>query len=138
MAWRAGTSLRAQTPSATRLRLPTMMSSARSRSAHEIGASAGRKRIKWRKPMDKQFDELSKSLAEGISRREALRKFGIGLAGVVLAAVGLATRAEACSTTSCGHGAQDPHCCPGFKCHTFLADPLNGPRYGHVHYCVPD
>ena len=28
--------------------------------------------------MDKQFDELSKSLAEGVSRREALRKFGIG------------------------------------------------------------
>ena len=25
--------------------------------------------------MDKQFDELSKSLAEGVSRREALRKF---------------------------------------------------------------
>src|SRR5258706_2737160 len=31
--------------------------------------------------MDKQFDELSKSLAEGVSRREALRKFGVGLAG---------------------------------------------------------
>ncbi len=35
--------------------------------------------------MDKQFDELSKSLAGGVSRREALRKFAAGLAGVVLA-----------------------------------------------------
>ena len=35
--------------------------------------------------MDKQFDELSKSLAEGVSRRDALRKFAIGLAGVLLA-----------------------------------------------------
>jgi len=33
--------------------------------------------------MDKQFDELSKSLAEGVSRRESLRKFGIGLSGVI-------------------------------------------------------
>ena len=32
--------------------------------------------------MDKQFDELSKSLAEGVSRRDAMRKFGAGLAGV--------------------------------------------------------
>ena len=39
--------------------------------------------------MDKQFDELSKSLAEGVSRREALRKFGIGLAGILLASLGI-------------------------------------------------
>ena len=31
--------------------------------------------------MDKQFDELTKSLANGVSRREALKKFGVGLAG---------------------------------------------------------
>lgn len=39
--------------------------------------------------MDKQFDELSKSLAEGVSRREALRKFAVGLAGVVIACLGI-------------------------------------------------
>ena len=39
--------------------------------------------------MDKQFDELSKSLAEGVSRREAVRKFGIGLAGALMASLGL-------------------------------------------------
>ena len=48
--------------------------------------------------MDKQFDELSKSLAEGVSRRNALRRFGIGLAGVVLAAVGM-------GSSGCGGGA---------------------------------
>ena len=52
--------------------------------------------------MDKQFDELSKSLAEGVSRREALKKFGISLAGVLLAAVGLGgTRAGAQSSSQC-------------------------------------
>src|SRR5689334_17358233 len=51
--------------------------------------------------MDKQFDELSKSLAEGVSRREALRKFGIGLAGVLLAAVGLKTKAAADNRVHC-------------------------------------
>jgi len=65
--------------------------------------------------MDKQFDELSKSLAEGVSRREALRKFGIGLAGVLLAAVGFSRSAWAgggsCSTsTDC---ASSKVCCGG-------------------------
>ncbi len=39
--------------------------------------------------MDKQFDELSKSLVEGVSRRDVLRKLGVGLAGVVLACLGI-------------------------------------------------
>jgi hypothetical protein len=54
--------------------------------------------------MDRQFDELSKSLAEkGVSRKEALRKIGIGLAGVLLAAVGLSNgrHAGAQSSTQC-------------------------------------
>jgi len=38
--------------------------------------------------MAHQFDELAKALAEGISRREALRRVGGGLAGVVLALFG--------------------------------------------------
>jgi len=65
--------------------------------------------------MDKQFDELSKSLANGVSRRVALRKFGIGVAGALLAAVGLSSRAEAggssCTTgADCGGGRV---CCGG-------------------------
>ena len=81
--------------------------------------------------MDKQFDELSKSLAEGVSRREALRRFGIGLAGVLLGSVGLASRAEACSTTDCTHGSQ---CCPGFTCKPVHELPTG---HGPSHWCFP-
>lgn len=84
--------------------------------------------------MDKQFDELSKSLAEGVSRREALRKFGIGLAGMLLATVGLNTKSTAgsgykcwtcgqvdvyyCSAQKPGPGCNTAHCrnCPGCPC----------------------
>jgi len=30
-----------------------------------------------------QFDELTKSMAQSVTRRAALKKFGVGLAGVV-------------------------------------------------------
>jgi hypothetical protein len=37
--------------------------------------------------MGKQFDELSKALAGGVSRRTALRRFIAGLAGAVLVSI---------------------------------------------------
>jgi hypothetical protein len=71
--------------------------------------------------MDKQFDDLSKSLAEGVSRRVALRKLGIGMVGILLAAVGIGspTRADAqigrCATDAdCGY-LSGQACCNG-KC----------------------
>jgi hypothetical protein len=45
--------------------------------------------------MNNQFDELTKSLAQSVTRRAALKKFGVGLAGMALAAFGLADRAGA-------------------------------------------
>jgi hypothetical protein len=45
--------------------------------------------------MHNQFDELTKSLAQSVTRRGALKKFGVGLAGMALAAFGLASRAKA-------------------------------------------
>ncbi|MCW5551488.1 MAG: hypothetical protein KIS67_04900 [Verrucomicrobiae bacterium] len=45
--------------------------------------------------MNHQFDELTKSLAQSVTRRAALKKFGFGLAGMALACFGLANRAEA-------------------------------------------
>ena len=39
--------------------------------------------------MDNQFDETTKSLAQSFTRRAALKKFGLGFAGVVLAKFGL-------------------------------------------------
>src|SRR5437868_789074 len=39
--------------------------------------------------MENRFDELAKALAQGVSRREALRRFGGGLVGVLVASLGL-------------------------------------------------
>src|SRR5437867_2458757 len=35
--------------------------------------------------MNNQFDELTKSMAQSVTRRAALKKFGVGLAGAALA-----------------------------------------------------
>ena len=45
--------------------------------------------------MNDKFDELAKGLAQSVTRRGALKKFGVGLAGVVLASLGLANNAKA-------------------------------------------
>ena len=51
--------------------------------------------------MTNKFDELTKGLAQSVTRRAALKKFGVGLAGVVLASLGLANKAEARGFTAC-------------------------------------
>src|SRR6266516_5934111 len=43
-----------------------------------------------RKVMQNKFDELTKAMAQSVTRRGALKKFGVGLAGLVLASLGLA------------------------------------------------
>ena len=53
--------------------------------------------------MNDRFDELAKSLAQSVTRRGALEKFGLGLAGVVLASLGLANKAEAGKGYTCCH-----------------------------------
>ena len=45
--------------------------------------------------MKDKFDELARSLAGPSSRRQALKKFGAGLAGMALACFGLAPKAKA-------------------------------------------
>jgi len=76
--------------------------------------------------MNNQFDELTKSLAQSVTRRAALKKFGVGLAGMALACFGLANKAEArpqppswCDTSI------HPCCCKG--CKTYL--PQTDPNY---------
>jgi len=77
--------------------------------------------------MNNKFDELTKSMAQSVTRRAALKKFGIGLAGMALACLGLANRAEAqgnCWQAGlvCFSGLRfdDPKgcrkCCNGFTC----------------------
>ncbi len=45
--------------------------------------------------MNDKFDELAKGLAQSVTRRGALKKFGLGLAGIAMATLGLANNAEA-------------------------------------------
>jgi hypothetical protein len=45
--------------------------------------------------MNHEFDELAKGLAQSVTRRGALKKFGVGLAGLALATLGLANKAHA-------------------------------------------
>jgi len=55
--------------------------------------------------MNTKFDELTKSMAQSVTRRAALKRFGVGLAGMALAAFGLANSAQAkgCTTDAdCG------------------------------------
>ena len=48
--------------------------------------------------MNNKFDELTKSMAQSVTRRGALKKFGVGLAGIALACFGLPRRAKAQTT----------------------------------------
>ena len=82
--------------------------------------------------MNDKFDELAKGLAQSVTRRAALKKFGVGLAGLALASLGLASNAQAdpkpdkgncnhcmgpyygCTTTACYLRCQvrcQPTCC---------------------------
>jgi len=54
--------------------------------------------------MNDQFDELAKGMAQSVTRRGALKKFGVGLAGLVLASLGFADQARA------GHGHVSGQC----------------------------
>ena len=47
------------------------------------------------KTMNNKFDELTKQMAQSVTRRQAFKKFGVGLAGMALACFGLASKAKA-------------------------------------------
>jgi hypothetical protein len=65
-----------------------------------------------------KFDELTKNLAQAVTRRAALKRFGLGLTGMALACLGLANNARAGQPTSatCASDADCKHgqvCCNG-------------------------
>jgi len=69
--------------------------------------------------MNNQFDELTKNMAQSVTRRGALKKFGVGLAGMALACLGLVNKAEAKPPASpClpgGYTCKRNHdCCSGY------------------------
>ena len=51
--------------------------------------------------MNDKFDELAMGVAQSFTRRRALKKFGIGLASIALASLGLANKASAGQPKSC-------------------------------------
>ena len=60
--------------------------------------------------MNNQFDQLTKGMAQSVTRRAALKRFGVGFAGMALACFGLANKAEAnqlCGGQVCPKGT---HC----------------------------
>jgi hypothetical protein len=69
--------------------------------------------------MNNQFDELTRSIAQSVTRRGALKKFGVGVVGMALACFGLANKAEAAkgdkncrpSGSQCSNHNQ---CCNGY------------------------
>jgi hypothetical protein len=66
--------------------------------------------------MNTQFDALTKSLAQSVTRRQALNKFGVGLAGMALACFGLANKASASQPPCAWSGdtcKTDKDCCSG-------------------------
>ncbi len=68
--------------------------------------------------MNNKFDELTKGLAQSVTRRGALKKFGVGIAGVILAALGFANEVHAqkplyrckCNKPNFGCAIQDTAC----------------------------
>jgi hypothetical protein len=71
--------------------------------------------------MNKQFDELTKGLARSVTRRGALKKFSLALAGMALACFGMANKAEAGQqcTAHVNCPIDNPHCCDFKKCTTY-------------------
>jgi len=68
--------------------------------------------------MNHQFDELTKGLAQSATRRAALKKFGIGLAGMALATLGLPNQAKSAGQGACKPSGKACHsnseCCSGW------------------------
>jgi hypothetical protein len=48
--------------------------------------------------MNNKFDELAKGLAQSVTRRQAFKKFGVGLAGMVLTALGVGSASAGSKT----------------------------------------
>jgi len=85
--------------------------------------------------MNTKFDEPTKSLAQSVTRRAALKKFSLGLAGMALACFGRANKAEAGKGTCLPSGSQcggNSQCCSGACIHRVYIWPTKE----HVSYCL--
>lgn len=66
--------------------------------------------------MKNQFDELAKGLAQSVTRRAALKRFGVGLAGMALAVLGLANNARAGGLKEGDPCTRHNQCGSGLRC----------------------
>ena len=82
--------------------------------------------------MNEQFDELAKGLAASVTRRGALKKCGVGLAGIALAFLGLANKANATPRP----GSVGDCCNYNRPCSTGLICCPTSLRHLNVSYCV--
>ena len=82
--------------------------------------------------MNNQFEELTKSLAQSVTRRAALKKFGVGLAGMALACFGLVNKSHAAGPKTClpsgTYGCTKNGQCCSKRC--------IGGNYGFPKYCA--
>ncbi len=81
--------------------------------------------------MNDKFDHLAKGIAQSVTRREALKKFGLGLAGIALASLAWENKAHA---DKGGHGGGNKacnHCHYPYGCENLPADQQPGCFY----YC---
>jgi hypothetical protein len=89
--------------------------------------------------MNDKFDELTKSMAQSLTRRGALKKFGAGLAGMVLASFGLVNKGHG-ETACLPNGlycTTDKDCCSG-TCQQYLTPAFgSGHQKVKVRVCVP-
>jgi hypothetical protein len=89
--------------------------------------------------MNHQFDELAKTMAQSVTRRTALKKLGIGMGLLALAALGLPNRAVAVQGGNvqklpgrgepCMKVGKNYLCQPGLVCRS-------GPLVGYQHICL--
>lgn len=75
--------------------------------------------------MNNEFDDLAKGLAQSVTRRQALKKFSVGLAGMAVACLGLTAKAHAKTClpngSRCG---SDNECCSGVCTPNHQTNPL--------------
>ena len=69
--------------------------------------------------MNNKFDELAKGLAKSVTRRAALKKFGVGLTGFTLVSLGLANKSDAANKGGfpSGHKCKFDHQCASGTCY---------------------
>jgi hypothetical protein len=65
--------------------------------------------------MNNKFDELTKAMAQSVTRRAALKKFGVGLVGMALACCGITGKAQAHKCVKYGDPCStNGDCCSGY------------------------